>query len=272
MGLIWIAPLFVIKPAGPAQGEVWLTMLDVGQGLAVVVRTREHTLVYDTGPKFNHRFDTGRAVVAPFLRAQGVGSIDQLLISHGDNDHIGGARSLMVEIPVNEIISSVPDRLPGATNCYNGQNRVWDQVSFRILHPDKGKFTAGNNASCVLLIASKYGSVLLSGDIEAMAEQYLIENYPDDLTVRILVAPHHGSKTSSTRKFLETVQPEVALFSTGYRNRYRHPHPGVTERYHRLGIRTYVSPATGAVEIRLTADGMAISTYRTDNKRYWFRS
>lgn len=272
LGFIWIAPLFVIKPAVPATGDVWLSLLDVGQGLAIVLRTREHTLVYDTGPKFNKRFDTGRAVVLPYLRAQGVDSIDSLLISHGDNDHIGGARSLLAEMPTRSIISSVPDRLPGAKKCYSGQSWVWDQVSFRVLHPGKGKFTAGNNSSCVLLIASKHGTILLTGDIEAAAEHYLIQKYRDNLAARILVAPHHGSKTSSSHRFLETVQPEVALIPSGYRNRYRHPHPAVLNRYDQLGIRTYASPETGAIEVRLTPDGMDISTFRTENKRYWFRS
>ena len=270
LGVIWIAPLFVIKPMAPKPAEVWLTLLDVGQGLAVVVRTHKHTLVFDTGPRFNQQFDTGKAVVLPYLYSQGIGHINRLVISHGDNDHIGGARSILSEIPADDIITSVKDRIPGSFLCQAGQHWQWDLVNFQVIHPDFDPPESDNNSSCVLRISSVYGSILLPGDIEAQAEQRLLESSTIVLESDVMVAPHHGSKTSSTDAFLDAVNPDVVLIPAGYRNRYRHPHVSITQRYRRHGIRTYGSAESGAVTVRLSAQGMAISEFRKQNRRYWF--
>ena len=268
-GVVWFLPLFYSHPPAPAPGEIWFTLLDVGQGLAAVVRTHNHTLVYDTGPSFSRRFDTGRAVVVPYLRETGVHRPDILLISHGDNDHIGGARSLIQDLPPAGILSSVPARLPGAQPCVAPHNWEWDGVRFSLIHPvETGR--AHNNSSCVLHVSSAHGSLLLSGDIERGAEAELIERLGDGLRARVLVAPHHGSKTSSTADFLQLVRPEIALFPVGYRNRYRHPHPEVLARYRQVAQHLLTSASQGAISVRFTREGMTLSSYRDQHRRYWY--
>ncbi len=270
LGGVWLAPILLVRPALPAPGEAWITLLDVGQGLAAVVRTHGHTLVFDTGARFSARFDAGRAVVLPYLRAAGVARVDTLVVSHGDNDHIGGAASLRQGLPVARVLSSVPERLPDALACAAGTTWEWDGVTFRILHPAPGQAGAGNNTSCVLQVTGPYGRVLLPGDIEAPAEAALLAEFGSGLAARVLVVPHHGSKTSSTPAFIDTVRPEVALFPYGYRNRYRHPHPAVVARYIDSGARLYDSPAHGAIEVRLAPGAPPPSSYRETHRRYWF--
>ncbi len=269
LGVVWLLPLFLARPPPPAPGVVEFALLDVGQGLAAVVRTRHHTLVYDTGPRFSAQFDAGRAVLAPYLRQRGVGRVDELVVSHGDNDHIGGAASLREEIPVGRVLSSVPRRLEGAQPCIAPREWTWDGVRFALVHPtDPGR--RHNDSSCVLHIQSPYGSLLLPGDIEHAAEARLVEAQGAALRADVLVAPHHGSKTSSTADFLARVQPRVVLFPVGYRNRYHHPHPLVRERYAQRTGQLYDSPRHGAVEIHFGPAGRVVSTYRQDHRRYWF--
>ncbi len=270
IGLIWLAPLFLVRPPGPVgEGEVWFSLLDVGQGLAVVVRTRQHVLVYDAGPRYSRRFDTGRAVVIPYLRHYGINKVDRLIITHGDNDHIGGARSVLQALPVDKVLSSVPKRLPRGKYCLSGQRWRWDGVGFTILSPFSTTARPGNNAGCVLLITSPYGRVLLTADIEARQEKRLVEQFGDRLRADILVAPHHGSRTSSSAGFIQTVQADTVLFPVGYRNRYRHPHPLVVERYRGLGSQIYSTAEHGALEVRMQASGRIITPYRQTRRRYW---
>ena len=271
-GVIWLLPLFLWRPPAPAQGELWFTLLDVGQGLAAVVRTAGHTLVYDTGPRFSPRFDTGRSVLVPYLRTRGVERIDTLIVSHGDNDHMGGAASLRALLPVGRVLSSVPARLKGARPCRAGERWRWDGVEFEILNPDPAgpSWLNGNNRSCVLQIRSAYGRVLLPGDIEAETELRLVREQGAGLASELLVVPHHGSRTSSTDRFLDRVDPRLAFLPVGYRNRYRHPHPTVRARYARRGVKLYSSPAHGALEVRMTPQGIAVQAYRQHRRRYWF--
>jgi competence protein ComEC len=269
LGIIWLLPMFMVRPAGPAPGELWFTLLDVGQGLAAVARTQHHTLVFDSGPRFSERFDTGRAVIAPYLRDSGVDNIDTLIISHGDNDHIGGAASLLAAFPPQRVLSSVPERLPGGEHCLAGQSWRWDDVEFSILSPDKIT-VQGNNASCVLLIKSANGNVLLTGDIEAKTEGNLTRQWNPDLDIQFLIVPHHGSKTSSTQAFIDAIDPQFALFPFGYKNRYRHPNQQVVERYRAHGSQLLDSPAQGAITVKLRAHDPEITGYREAHKRYWF--
>ncbi|MCR4300272.1 MAG: DNA internalization-related competence protein ComEC/Rec2 [Sulfuricaulis sp.] len=269
VGAVWLLPLFLIRPSGPAPGEAWFTLLDVGQGLAAVVRTQGHTLLFDAGPRYGE-FDTGKAVVVPYLRASGVRRLDALLISHGDNDHFGGVESVLRALPVDRIITSVPEVLSGAEPCQRGISWNWDGVDFLILAPENIGARRPNNSSCVLLVRSRYGNILLPGDIEARAEKSLVEQWGESLRAEILVAPHHGSKTSSTPGFIEAVAPRHVLFPVGYRNRYRHPHPDVVRRYAGRGMQWHDSASAGALEIRLRADGLDIAAYRDRHRRYWY--
>jgi len=270
---LWLLPLFLARPPAPAPGEVWFTLLDVGQGLAAVVRTAGHTLVYDTGPRFSERFDTGRAVVVPFLREAGVDRIDLLVVSHGDNDHIGGARSILDELPVERIITGVPDKLlgTGAEACGADQAWNWDGVKFRIIHPPAGRLYKGNDGSCVLRVDSGAAGVLLPGDIEKPTERLLLDKYRPGLAAEILVAPHHGSNTSSTRAFLQTVNPGYVLFPVGYRNRFGFPKSRVTARYREQGVTLLDTAQHGAISFRLPIAGDLVppETYRQAARRYW---
>ena len=273
LGLIWLLPVFVFTPARPAQGEVWFTLLDVGQGLASVVQTRNHVLVYDTGPKFNEQFDAGKAVITPYFRFQGLTRIDTLVIGHGDSDHIGGADSIADEFMIEHVISSVPQVITWtkATPCNTGQQWQWDGVDFRMLHPPPQGRYDDNNGSCVLRITNQGGSILLTGDIEKRAERQLIEQQRELLPSRILVAPHHGSKTSSTPEFINAVRPEYVLFPVGYKNRFGFPKEDVINRYQSMDAKLYNSAEHGAISFRLDAGGNILppATFRQDNRRYW---
>lgn len=270
LGVIALLPIFLITPPKPAPGELWFTLLDVGQGLSAVVRTHHHVLVFDTGPRLSRTFDAGEAVVVPYLRAKGVRDVDTLFLSHGDNDHVGGADSVLQAFGVRDVVTSVPERFDGARACEAEQTWEWDGVYFSVLNPPPGKAGGDNNASCVLKVQSAHGTVLLPGDIEKHAEACLVRRYGDTLSADVLVAPHHGSKTSSTCTFIDHVSPRYVLFPTGYHNRYRHPNERVLARYADRDVARLDSPASGSIEMKFTATGMTAEIYRAVNRRYWF--
>lgn len=274
LGVLLLAPLFVAAAPGPDRGQVWFTLLDVGQGLSAVVRTATHTLVYDTGPRLSEQFDTGATVVIPYLRASGIEAVNMLVVSHGDNDHIGGAASILQHIPVAQVLTSVPRRLPGprTRRCDDDQAWVWDGVRFTILNPPAGSPRTGNNASCVLRVEDRAGHILLlTGDIQRSAEQALLRDHRGQMAADIMTVPHHGSDTSSTRRFVKAVNPRYALFPVGYRNRYGFPKDDVVARYAAQGAALYDTARDGALTFRLGA-GDTIAPprrYRLDKRHYW---
>jgi competence protein ComEC len=273
LGFLWMAPLLWSGQDRPSPGEAWFTLLDVGQGLSAVVQTHAHVLVFDTGPALNPRFDTGSSVIVPFLYHEGVRRINMLMVSHGDNDHIGGAASVLREFPVDSVLSSVPERLTyaDARACEAGQHWRWDGVGFEVLHPAPGEFSSANNSSCVLRIVSAAGTrLLLTGDIEAPAEQGLLHTQPAALQVEALVAPHHGSKTSSTSAFIAAVAPRYVFYPVGYHNRFHHPHPSVTARYREAGATALATDADGAIHWNLGGEPAAPSGYRHTRRHYWY--
>lgn len=272
-GTVLLLPLLTLRPPAPAPGAVWITLLDVGQGLAAVVRTAHRTLVYDAGPRFGPQFDTGQAVVTPFLRREGLSRLDTLVVSHGDNDHIGGVASLLAAYPAVSVYSSVPERLPGtdARHCRRGMRWRWDGVDFAILHPDADG-RQGNDASCVLSIATGDGQrLLLTGDIERSAERLLLAAASGGLRARVLVAPHHGSATSSSPEFIAAVAPEVVIVPAAWRNRYRFPQRDVVERYRALGADILETGRSGAITVRFTpgTEQPVIETWRNRYRHIW---
>jgi competence protein ComEC len=273
LGMVLFIPLVSTAPERPATGSVWLTLLDVGQGLAAVVLTKSHALAFDTGARYSERFDMGRAVIEPFLHRQGIRRIDVLVISHGDNDHIGGAQSLLRRFVVGAIYTSVPQRLTPARSisCQAGQSWSWDGVRFEMLAPFGHSGPRENDDSCVLKITGKGGSLLLTGDIERPAERRLLEHHDRSLTGDVLVVPHHGSNTSSTDAFLRKLRPRYALISAGYRNRYGFPHPAVLDRYRQLGISASNTADAGAIRVVMDAERgiSAPESYRMTNGKYW---
>ena len=244
--------------------------VDIGQGTAVLLRTARHSLLFDTGARLPSGVDMGERVLVPLLRTLGVRELDALMISHADSDHVGGARSVLAALPVHALHSTLDEthevrqwqrpRRRGAvphTPCVAGQYWFWDGVRFEVLHPtlddtERRDRLAPNAMSCVLRVSTSGAeprSVLLTGDIEAAQERALLARAPTPgVTLRstVLIAPHHGSQTSSTQEFLEAVQPEQTLVQVGRRNRYGHPAPTVLARYQGLGLPVMATPACGA--------------------------
>ena len=271
LGGVLLLPLLVGTPSGIPIGVARFTLLDVGQGLAAVVETRHHTLVFDTGPRFSPRFDTGEAVVVPYLRQRGWRQVDHLVIGHGDTDHIGGAESVLTLLPVKTISSSVPAKLAPwpVIPCRQGQAWEWDGVRFQLLHPPAGSFPSRNDASCVLKVVAGEQAVLLTGDIEKTAEQRLVQQDATLLRADVLVAPHHGSNTSSTQAFIRAVNPAYVLFPVGYRNRYGFPRQAVVQRYQQAGVRMLDSASAGAISFDLGQGTLEPLRYRHTARRYW---
>lgn len=271
LGWVMFLPLFFGQQERLQPGEFSMTLLDVGQGLSAVIHTASHTLVFDTGAQFDTGNDMGSMVVLPYLRHRGVEKLDALVISHGDNDHIGGADSLFKEATVNAVFSSVPALIHSnlARQCTAGQTWRWDQVSFKMLGPSAHGFMSENDNSCVLKIVSRHGSVLLTGDIEQKAEKWLIERYHQQLKSTVLVVPHHGSQTSSSLDFLRQIQPEIALIPAGYKNRFGFPHQKVMTRLNQQSRRVMNVAQEGAILIDLKAKGVYAHSYRKREGKYW---
>jgi competence protein ComEC len=272
-----LMPAYTV-PAGGAR----IVVLDAGQGLAAVVATKTHALVYDTGPRFNDSVDAGGRIVAPYLRAAGVARLDAMIVSHADNDHSGGAVSLLHALPVARFVSSLPDDHPvlsatsptRATRCTTGARWEWDGVAFEILHPAPAAYAEplrkSNDLSCVLRVDTAGGSVLLTGDIEAPAEAELLARR-EHVRAEVLVVPHHGSRTSSTPAFIEAVAPRIAIVAAGYRNRFGHPRREVMARYARVNASRPRTDRDGAITVTLVP-GQPIEAVaeRVRRHRYWY--
>lgn len=253
LGVIWLAPLIFYQAPVPRSNQFWLTVLEVGQGLSLVVQTQHHQLIYDAGPKFGTQLDMGDSVVVPFLRYSGIKNLDMMVISHGDNDHVGGAAAVIKQIPVYQIFTSAPEKINAnnVTLCTAGISWNWDGVKFAFLYPYANAQSLGNDSSCVLKITNGKQSILLTGDIEKFAENKLLSNAQNDLSANILIAAHHGSKTSSQLAFIRAVHPQYVIYSTGYLNRYHFPHPAVTSRYADEKIFQLNTVNTGAIRFEL---------------------
>lgn len=267
-----LAPLLWPTPQTLPPGQARITVLDVGQGMAIVVRTAQHTLLYDTGPRFSADFDAGSGVVQPFLRSVGIGRLDTVVVSHADNDHRGGLDSLAGLLDFERLLMSAPAPLPaGAQACAGGQSWRWDGVQFDMLYPPARERYQGNNSSCVLRISAGQSAALLSGDIERAAEAALVAERGAALASQLLIAPHHGSQTSSTLPFLAAVRPRIAVVAAGYRSQFGHPAPQVAQRYEAHGIALYNTALSGALELTLgQGETRAPIAYRVDRPRYWY--
>jgi len=284
LGGAWMLPLTVLLPPAVPEGGARIIVLDVGQGLAVYVATARHTLVYDTGPRFNDAVDAGGRVIVPFLRAAGVRRVDALVVSHADTDHSGGAMSILRALPVAQVISSLPvdhpivaraARTSVVSRCFAGAQWQWDRVTFTLLHPDARHYAdstrKSNDLSCVLQIESAGGRVLFTGDIEARSEAELLQRAPAMAPSDVLVAPHHGSRTSSTSAFVAGVSPRVAVFAAGYRNRFGHPRADVLARYLHAGVARLRTDLQGAVTLVLEPGKPVVAIVeRESHHRYWY--
>lgn len=260
-GLLCFAPL-AWPPQTPPPGGLELSVLDVGQGLAVLVRTANHSLLFDAGPAFDEGFDAGASVVVPYALSRGLREIDLLLLSHPDNDHAGGVAAVRNALKIHRELGT-----PQGEPCRDGMRWEWDGVRFAILHPqDVGG--SRNDDSCVLRIDGPF-SALLPGDIEKRAEARLLRAHGDELQADVLIAPHHGSHSSSTRAFVAAVQPQQVVFASGWRNRFRHPRPDVVRRYIDCGVAMTMTGGDGAVRIYRDAGALRVERWRERAARFW---
>lgn len=286
LALVTLLPILTARPAAPRlPDEFWLTAIDVGQGMSVLIETREGRLLFDAGPQYGQDSDAGQRILAPYFRARGIDRLERLVLSHRDADHAGGAPGLWRSVHINRLDTSIqgPESLLEAARqrgieshaCLRGDSWQWAGVSFEWLHPGStrslSKRSPTNANSCVLRVSSAAGSVLLTGDIEVAQERELLDQLPAErLRAATLIAPHHGSRSSSSAAFIEAVSPQHVIFQLGYRNRYRHPHPAVWQRYLESGAQLLRSDWHGAVQLRYRPDQPVwMSRYRLDAPRYW---
>ncbi len=281
--LLWL-PLLWPDRGLPRRGEVELAMIDVGQGLSVLVRTARHALLYDMGPAMRGGFDAGERAVVPALRAWGVPRLDRVVVSHDDNDHVGGLASVLRTYPAGvaqappgqgaalEAALPAPRASPGAPelrHCLAGERWEWDGVRFRFLHPHLHFPNLGNESSCVLRIETDHGAALLTGDIGEVIERELVRKSPMQLRAEVVFAPHHGSAGSSDPRFVAATGARLALVSSGYRNRFGHPRPQVVARWQAAGAEVVDTADSGAVQVWLSSDGLALRERRHARPRLW---
>ncbi len=267
-----LAALPLWRPAAPPEGCADMTMLDVGQGLAVVVRTRERTLLYDTGPSYRSGGSAAERIVLPFLAGEGIDVLDRIVISHADLDHAGGTRALLESVEVGDVLSGEP--LAGLTSrssaCRSDMAWEWNGVRFSILHPDFDAGDTGNDASCILLIEAGDYRALLTGDIESGVEARLVRQrvLPK---VNVVSVPHHGSRTSSIAPFVESLQADFALVSAAAGNQWGFPKPDVVARWERSGARVVNTASSGAIAVRICRENGpgALVEHRKRNHRIW---
>jgi competence protein ComEC len=278
MGLPLLLPLLQWRTPLPPPGEFELLAADIGQGNAVLVRTASHALLYDAGPRYSLESDAGHRVLVPLLQALHV-RLDRLVLSHRDTDHVGGAAAVLTMQPQADLMSSIaPDHalqsLRSAQRCLAGQSWLWDGVRFEVLHPAESDYDVSdkpnvkpNAMSCVLRVSSITQTALLVGDIEQAQEARLIAQGAN-LRADVLLVPHHGSKTSSSPEFLDTVQAHVALVQSGYRNRFGHPVAQVMARYTQRGMVVVDSPHCGAITWQ-SWKPQNVECQRERSQHYW---
>jgi competence protein ComEC len=300
LALFLSIPLFVpllrfSNPSALAVGEFRVTVLDIGQGTAVLLETANKKLLYDTGPIQGKKDDAGQRVILPYLRGRGIDQIDRMVISHSDSDHVGGAATLLKQIQFDSMMGSLPSNNPLLQNlqarkvpsipCRFGQRWIWDGVEFMVWHPNEETLFESqysrkpNEMSCVLEVRNKNASFWLTGDVEKQGEAEMVERLNQSRLKEIgnkqliFMAPHHGSKTSSSLDLLKSLKPDQAFAQNGYRNRYGHPHPTVNARYRDLNIPFYQTPITGAqIWTFKNYTKPSVQFWRHDISRLWHRS
>jgi competence protein ComEC len=278
-GAAALLPMLLQLPDHPRAGTFRVTAFDVGQGMALLVETERHRILYDTGPAYGPGLDAGSRVILPYLRMRGIAALDGIVVSHSDTDHTGGALALLEGVDAGWLASSLPAdhaivrAARHHVRCAAGQHWEWDGIAFDMLYPTPVSYGDAhlktNARSCTLRISNGRRTLLLAGDIEAAQEAALLDRAPDRLHADVLLAPHHGSGTSSTPAFLQAVRPEVAIFQVGYRNRYHHPKAEVYARYGALGIQRLRTDEAGALMLDF---GTSVDwrRYRDTHARYWY--
>ncbi len=249
--LVLIASGVAAKQEKTKWGEARIDVLDVAQGLAVVIQTAHHKLIYDTGIQFYRGGDMGQLALVPYLKKLNTKTLDMVVISHPDLDHRGGLKSLEAAYAIRTFLVDDPSFYHRGKSCHLYPAWNWDGVSFEFF-PLPQSSRKKNNHSCILKVSTNRGSMLLTGDIERSAERYLVKKYKDALASSFLLVPHHESKTSSSALFLEQVAPRAAVASYGFDNRYHFPHPKAVERYEVEQIPVYSTESCGLIRVFLS--------------------
>lgn len=266
--LLWL-PLLCPPRDLPAHAEAELTVIDVGQGLSVLVRTARHSLLYDMGPATIDGFDAGARAVVPALHGLGVRRLDAAMLSHGDNDHAGGWGAVSRAFPVAALLAPEGSPVPGVVPCRAGQSWQWDGVRIRVLHPAAWFPYLGNEASCVLRIETAHGNALLTGDIGHLIEAKLLREDPGSLRNDVVLVPHHGSAGSSGEDFVAATGARLALVSSGAGNRFGHPRMPVVQRWCEAGAEVVDTARAGAIRVWLRAGGLQMQERRSSRPRLW---
>lgn len=269
------APMLAWQPDRPPEGGWRLTVLDVGQGLAAVVQTRQHTLLYDAGPTYGPHADAGSRIVVPFLRAHGVRALDMLVVSHPHEDHQGGVAAVRGALPVHAVIAGDPSTLAApASRCVAGESWVWDGVAFRVLHPGSEPARDANLDSCVVEVDGPGGRLLLPGDIEWQSELQLAR--PGTAGIRpvdVVVAPHHGSATSSAPRFVTRTLARRLIVPAAYANRWGFPDKKVVARWASVGSEIWVTGNDGALTVDADPkQGLGPTVAERWRHRTWWRA
>ncbi|WP_417222806.1 DNA internalization-related competence protein ComEC/Rec2 [Amphritea sp.] len=263
--------LGLIFPAKPSlrSGDFRATVVDVGQGLSVLIETETKTLVFDTGAAYNGR-SIARFTLLPLLASRQIERIDRVVLSHKDNDHAGGYSALSESVAIGDIQTGSPKLLRrlSAQRCVSDDSWQWDGIRFRYIQPARLAVVNENNRSCVLLVESEHCSLVIPGDIESSIESQILSRYPD-LDANWLVAAHHGSRFSSSPEWLARLDPQQVLFSAGFDNPYGHPAEAVTQRLDDLQLPSLNTAEKGALILESNANGCLTHAYREQKKRYW---
>lgn len=262
--VVLLAPLLFTRQEVliPASGDVRMMVLDVGQGLAVLVETATHRLLYDTGPASLGGSDAGARVVVPYLRSRGIAGLDGVILSHDDRDHSGGFAAVAQAMRPAWVLLGEPHvGLADGIPCRSGMHWRWDGVRFTVLHPPPGR--SGNAASCVVLIESAGRRLLLPGDLEGVDLDDLAMALGSPPELDVLVAPHHGAKKGATAAWVAAVQPRWVLYSAGFGNAYGHPAAQVVQGYAALGSRQLATACNGALLVDVRQGHVAVDTTRS---------
>nr|MDQ3039491.1 DNA internalization-related competence protein ComEC/Rec2 [Pseudomonadota bacterium] len=266
--LLWL-PLLWPQRDLPRHGQAEIVFIDVGQGLSVLVRTKQHALLYDMGPAVKDGFDAGERAVIPALHALGVRSIDTAIVSHGDNDHAGGLDAVRRMFPIKKIMAPAGSPTAATQPCIAGHAWRWNGVTLRILHPPPHFPYLKNESSCVLRIETAHGAALLTGDIGDVVERDLLRLDKRDVQADVVLMAHHGSGGSSADAFVAATGARFAIASAGYGNRFRHPKTEVVSRWQRAGAEVFSTRNQGALRIRLAADDVKAGGHRQAHPRLW---
>jgi competence protein ComEC len=276
LGGFMFLPLLFPSVTSPNAGTFEAEVLDVGQGTAILIRTAGHTLLYDTGPALGDN-NAGDQIVLPRLRALGVTRLDALVLTHDDVDHTGGASAVMRDLTPGWLLTSLQEKHAllkrPSLSCKRGQRWQWDGVQFEILNPPDYAYAqperSDNNKSCVLKISQGRQSLLLTADAERIGELEMTERVADSLPATVLVAGHHGSRTSSIDEFVEAVSPRQVVFTMGWKNRFGHPHPDVLRRFAESGATLHRTDRHGWLRLTFADGKVEVEHWRQQHRRYW---